>query len=77
MEILILSGVLTSFAVILYYIDRKTQKVNISVIKDILNNDELTIKERIQKSKYLCRCTKGLTSYGMFCVLDTIDKNLK
>ena len=63
--------------VVMYYGVTFYIKEIVSVIEEVLNDDKLTIKERIQKARYLCKNTNGIVFYIMFRLLDTIDKNIK
>lgn len=64
-------------ALILSIIGDAKIKKQISHVESILKDDIGTIVERIELAKEFCRNTKGIVSFAMYVILDTIYKQIK
>ena len=61
----------------LYHRGNYKLRTTIHAIESILNDNTMHINERIEEAKSICRNTKGIVFYGIYCALDAISRELE
>jgi hypothetical protein len=64
------------FLWILYLKGNNKLRTAIHEIESVLNDNTMHINERIEEAKGICRNTKGIVFYGIYCSLNAISRAL-
>jgi hypothetical protein len=60
----------------LYHRGNNKLRTTIHAIESVLSDNTMHINERIEEAKGICRNTKGIVFYGIYCALDAISRAL-